>query len=306
MGVVVLGSANLDLIVEVGALPAPGRTVLGGDVLVRPGGKGANQAVAALRLGAGVVLAGATGRDEFGRVLRAGLLAHGLDLTHLREVDAPTGVALIVVDRDGENTITVAPGANGRVDAATLDRVDLDGDTVLLTQLEIPVGTCLAAAERARRAGGRVIVNAAPPPDRADARLSALLELTDVLVVNQSEALALADRPDAADWGARAADLQRLGPPTVVITLGAQGAVGAEGDDQWAVAAPTVTAIDATGAGDAFCGALAAGLAAGRPLASAVARACAAGALATTAFGAQEGLPTADELDAFLARRPRR
>jgi ribokinase len=174
---------------------------------------------------------------------------------------------------------------------------------VLLTQLEIPLETCVAAAQRSRDAGGRVVVNTAPLPNAADPRLGELLRLADVLVANETEALALAgakpDAPGAEGWPALASGLRRLGAPTAIVTLGAAGAVVADDSGAYSVPSVAVAAVDATGAGDAFCGALAAALDAQLPMRQAVQRACAAGALATTAVGAQEALPTGAQLDEF-------
>lgn len=288
MTVVVVGSCNLDLIVEVGRLPRPGETVLGGDLARRPGGKGANQAVAARRLGAETAFVGAVGDDDFGTALRRALAAEGIDLAGLATVPGASGVALIVVDAQAENVITVAPGANRHVTAEGLSWTPA---SVLLLQLEIPLATCVAATTAARAAGARVIVNAAPLPDPADPQLRRLLELTDVLVVNEGEATGLGSvRPER---------LRELGPPSVVVTLGESGAEVAEGRASYAVPGNPVDAIDTTGAGDAFCGALAAALAEGRSLVDAVRWGCAAGALATTAVGAQAAMPTLAQFDAL-------
>ena len=306
MSVVVVGSCNLDLIVEVEQLPAPGQTVLGGDVAIRPGGKGANQAVAARRLGADVAFVGAVGGDQFGATLRQALRDEGVDLDGMVVVEGPSGVALIVVDRQAENVITVAPGANYRLTGEHLRglRLRLTTDSVLLLQLEIPISTCVAAASVAREAGARVIVNAAPLADATDPDLTRLLELTDLLIVNEGEALSLhpGARPGDIDgWRALAATLSLAGPPAAIITLGESGAVAAEHGVTFAVAGTPVRAIDTTGAGDTFCGALAAALADGRALDDAVRRGCASGALATTAVGAQAAMPTVGELDNLLS-----
>lgn len=298
MSVVVVGSCNLDLVVEVGHLPTPGETVLGRDVQRRPGGKGANQAVAARRLGAETVFVGAVGDDDFGAELRDTLRAEHLDLSHLTVVPGASGVALIVVDPQAENSITVAPGANRHVTAEAITWMPA---SILLLQLEIPLAAAVSAAAGAHAAGVRVVVNAAPLPDPDDAQLRRLLGLADVLVVNETEATSLA-APGRAGWPALAADLRRLGPDSVIVTLGAAGAVVADGTaPPVAVAGTPVDAVDSTGAGDAFCGALAASLDAGYPLAEAVRRGCAAGALATTAIGARAAMPTVKQLDRLLA-----
>jgi ribokinase len=306
---VVVGSCNLDLIVRVPQLPLPGETVLGGDVVARPGGKGANQAVAARRLGADTVFLGAVGNDEFGQTLRGALAREELDLRHLAVVDGPTGVALVVVDPAASNQITVAQGANRHLrddHLAVLERLLTPG-SVLLMQLEIPLRACLTAARAARDAGATVVLNAAPVPGRADHDIDRLLAATDVLVVNESEARSLAAAPapasaDADRWLAVAGELSRSGPPAAIVTLGSSGAVASDQGASFHIPAYRVDPIDTTGAGDAFCGALTSALVEKRPLADAVRRGCAAGALATTALGAQSGMPTRAELDAFQAR----
>ncbi|WNM38888.1 ribokinase [Micromonospora halotolerans] len=304
--VVVVGSANLDLGVAVPHLPAPGETVLGDDVAARPGGKGSNQAVAARRLGADTLFFAAVGDDRFGADVRAALTAEGLPPDHLTTVaGVATGVALIVVDTAGENSIVVAPGANARLtgDALAALPATLGPDAVLVLQLEIPLATCLAAARHARDAGARVVLNAAPLPDLVPPTMATLLRHVDVLVVNEGEALRLAGVP-ATDWAALAAGLRTHGPAACVITLGERGAVHADAAGVTAHPAFPVDAVDTTGAGDSFVGALAASLADGQSLAEAVHRGCAAGALATTRMGAQSALPTRADLDRFRATHP--
>jgi ribokinase len=310
--VVVVGSVNLDLTVAVSHLPGAGETVLGSDVSFHAGGKGGNQAVAAHRLGADTVLFAAVGADKFGTDLRSALHAEGLDLASLRTIDgAATGIAMIVVESSGENTIVVAPGANSLFDggplAAQLPPVLAPG-AVLLLQLEIPIGTNLAAARLARAAGATVLLNAAPLPKPIDPGLTELLSLVDVLVVNEGEALRLSDGqrerpPDATGWAPVAAGLRAHGPAVCVITLGPAGALAAAPQGTVSQPAFAVDAVDSTGAGDAFCGAVAVALAQGRPLAEALRRSCAVGALATARMGAQAALPSADALERFLDRQ---
>jgi ribokinase len=304
--VVVVGSCNLDLIVRVPRLPLAGETVLGGDMISRPGGKGANQAVAARRLGKGTTFMGAVGNDRFAQTVRDALAAAGLDLAHLVTVDGPTGVAVIVVDGTGANQITVAPGANRELTPAHVRGLDryLTASAVLLLQLEIPLPTCVAAASLARESGGRVVLNAAPILP-IDTQLRRLLSLADVLIVNEREAQALLPdaHPTTVDaWPGVVAQLRAFGPSTAIVTLGADGAAVADATETFLAPSPRVHAVDTTGAGDAFCGGLAAALADSLSLSEAVRRACAAGALATTAMGAQSALPTAAQLDDLLAR----
>ncbi|MFI7430815.1 ribokinase [Micromonospora sp. NPDC049836] len=304
--VVVVGSANLDLGVAVPHLPAPGETVLGEDIAARPGGKGCNQAVAARRLGAATLFFAAVGDDRFGADVRAAITAEGLPPEHLTTVaGTATGVALIVVDAAGENTVVVAPGANARLtdDALAALPATLGPDVVLVLQLEIPLATCLAAARHAREAGARVVLNAAPLPDPVPPAMATLLRHVDVLVVNEGEALRLAGAP-TTDWAVLAVALRALGPAACVITLGERGAIHADATGATDHPAFPVDAVDTTGAGDSFVGALAAALADGRSLAEAVRRGCAAGALATTRMGAQSALPTSAELDRFRAAHP--
>jgi ribokinase len=283
--VAVVGSINLDLVVAVQRHPAPGETVIGGDRRELPGGKGANQAVAAARLGARVSMVGRVGADEAGRRLRANLEAEGVDAAHVREHgQAPTGVALIAVDAEGENTIVVSPGANARVgerDVAGAREV-LAAAKVTLVQHEVPPEAVRAAIAAA---GGTVVLN--PAPARA------LDGAVDVLAPNRGELEALAGR--GGDPEALARGLQ--GARAVVVTLGADGALVVEGDRAERVAAPAVRAVDTTGAGDAFCGALAQALAEGAALVEAARWAVRAAAVSVTREGAQGGLPRRGEVE---------
>ncbi|MEU3464068.1 ribokinase [Streptomyces sp. NPDC006733] len=306
---VVVGSLNMDLSVTVPRLPRPGETVSGADVVRGPGGKGGNQAVAAARLGARVRMVGLLGDDAHGGELRAALVAEGIDDRAVGTLpDTPSGLALIVVRHDGENTITLSPGANDRLDESALRTLTAGtvahrADTVLL-QLEVPLPTVLAAARAARAAGALTVLNAAPLP-APDPLLYELLREVDVLIVNETEAAGLLGRPGGGSWTARAEQLRRLGPGTVVVTLGAAGAVAAGAGSPLTEPGFPVHAVDAVGAGDAFCAQLALALGQKRPLADAVRGACAAGAVAATRPGAQRALPTRAEVDALLARDPR-
>lgn len=300
--IAVVGSVNLDLVVEADRLPAPGETVLGSDVAYRPGGKGANQAVAARRFGAATHLFAAVGDDDFGTRLRAGLGAHGVDVEAVRVVAGrPSGVALIVVDPSGQNTITVAAGANAGLGADELDGFDdvLGRAAAVVLQLEIPLDTALAAARRAVAAGVPVTLNASPLPGGDAPQVRELLGLADVLVVNETEAAAL--DPRAGSWEQRGRNLLEHGPRVVVITLGAAGAVAVTAEEAVVQPAFAVDVVDATGAGDTFCAVLAVGLAEGASLADAVRDACAAGALAATRIGPQDGAPSAAEVRELVA-----
>jgi ribokinase len=305
--VVVVGSCNLDFIVEVPALPVRGQTVLGGDVVSRPGGKGANQAVAAKRLGADTTFVGAIGDDQFGATVRAALQAEAIELSQLVVANSPTGVALIVIEDGGANQITVSPGANRHLGLEHLRALDqyLTPGSVLLLQLEISLATSVAAARIARDAGASVLLNAAPMTGPPASDLEDLLALTDVLIVNEGEALALGSSSAPTDihgWLAFATDRTTSGLPAVIVTLGAVGAVAAEQGTAFFVAAHPVDAVDTTGAGDAFCGAVAGALADKKSLRDAVERGCAAGSLATTAVGAQAALPRSGDIARLKAR----
>ncbi|MFG6197619.1 ribokinase [Nonomuraea sp. JJY05] len=300
LDVVVVGSANADLVVQVERhpAPAPGETVLGSDLAVHPGGKGANQAVAAARLGARVALLGRVGADGHGRLLRESLERDGVDLGHLHDTPAASGIAMIAVGPQGDNSIIVAPGANARLtegdvlNAAPL----LRSAPVVSLQMEIPLPAVLAAARLARRA----VLNlspAVPVPDE-------LLALCDPLVVNEHEATLLLGAPreprkprEPREPDRQAKELLALGPRSVVITLGAEGAVVAEDGAVHTVPSPSVAAVDTTGAGDAFTGALAWRLAAGEPLVEAAAFAARVGAAAVRRAGAQDSYPTMAEVE---------
>ncbi len=285
--VCVVGSVNMDLTFDVDALPRPGETVLASSLTSAPGGKGANQAVAAARAGAHVQLVGALGDDAAAARLRAHLRANGVGLDGTVAVSGPSGTAVIVVDAGAENAIVVAPGANGRLTlAATGAREAIAGCDVLLTQLEIPVPTAVAAAREARSTGAVVIVNASPA-GQDQSRLAELAAATDVVIANEAE---------AEDWPWR--------PAHLVITLGARGARYVGEDGEFAIPAPAVTAVDTTGAGDVFAGVLAAswprGPGAPDERLAALRRACAAGALAAMVPGAGDCAPRADAIDAAL------
>jgi ribokinase len=298
--IVVAGSINVDLVVRVPHHAAPGETVLGSDYQRHPGGKGANQAVAAARLGVPVRMVGRVGRDAFGDDMRASLQADGVDVSQVRAVDAPTGVAFIQVDAAGQNVIVVSPGANARLrpgDAGSISFNDVD---VLLLQLEVPLETVKAAARAARVAGVLVVLNAAP------ARELSADDLRDVslLVVNEHEAAGLLGRDPAAVTGdpVAAARALRSLVPLVVVTLGGDGAAWADEEGGGTQPAFSVDVVDTTAAGDAFVGAIAGRLVQGDGLGGAVRYACAAGAVAATRPGAQPSLPTAGEVATLLAR----
>lgn len=294
--IVVFGSVNLDLVARVERLPRPGETLAGNAFAMLPGGKGANQALAARRAGADVRLVATVGEDAFAAPALAQLEADGVDLGALRRVATPTGVALINVDAQGENAITVIAGANGCAQAQAIADELLHGGTTLLLQLEVPLDEVIAAAARARAHGARTMLNAAPIQALPDALLATL----DVLVVNEHEAAALAATlgMPAAPGDFADAFHRRSGCATVV-TLGGEGALAVADGRQLAVPAPTVKVVDTTGAGDAFCGALAGALDRGAAWPRALAEGVAGGALACTAPGAQPALPRATAIAAL-------
>jgi ribokinase len=289
-GVLVVGSVNADLVVTVARRPGAGETVLGSDLATFPGGKGANQAVAAARLGARVALAGRVGTDSFGPFLREGLDREGVDTRHLQAVPGPSGVALITVDPAGDNSIIVAPGANARLDAAGVAAAlaGPGGPAVVSAQLEVPLEAVLEAARLAAGAGARFILNLSPPRQVP----ASLLAAAGPLVVNEHEAAFLLGGGDPLPPPRQAAALLALGPQSVVITLGAAGAYAAGARGGTLVPSPAATVADTTGAGDAFTGALAWRLAQGDALAAAAAFAARVGAAAVTARGAQGSYPT--------------
>lgn len=292
--VTVLGSLNMDISVTVPRLPAPGATVLGSAAQFTPGGKGANQAVAAARLGADVRLAGCVGDDEFGRQLLAGLRAEGIDARAVRTVaTAPTGVALITVDEAGENMITVAPGANRQAGAREAAAATAGPGDILVVSAEIPaetIGRALAAAPHARQPP-QTLLNLAPVP--ANARALIAQSRLNWLVVNESEAAALLGRTVSGlrDAERAAADLTGPGCQNAVVTAAAAGAAWAGSGGRAAIKGFTVEPRDTVGAGDAFVGALAVALAAGLPAAGAVTAAAAAAAASVTKSGAQAAMP---------------
>ncbi len=296
--VAVVGSANLDIVVGVPRHPRLGETVIGGDHAQVPGGKGANQAVAAARLGAPTAFVGRVGTDDPGQALTRALTADGVDVTALgADPDAPSGIALIVVAEDGENTIVVSPGANSRLEPRHVEAagVVLAEATALLVQLEVPLDTVAAAVAAAR---GTVVLNPAPAADLP----AEVLARTDVLVPNRSELALLAgveQEPTATEEVVALA--RRIeGPRAIVVTLGADGSLVVEGETVTPIPARSVDAVDATAAGDAFCAALTVRLVAGASLTDAAAYANTAAALATTRHGAQPSLPTRDEVVAAL------
>lgn len=303
--IVVVGSANTDFVIASKRLPAPGETVTGGRFLTVPGGKGANQAVAAVRLGADVTFVARMGADAVGDAAIAGYEREGIRVDHIvRDAERPTGVALILVDERGGNLISVAPGANGALSPEDIERAAdrIRSADVLLLQLEVPLPAVARAAELAADAGVPVILDPAPAPD--EALRDELLKRVSYLTPNEAEAarmtgLAVDDEASAREAAGR---LRRGGAKYVLVTRGAAGVVVAGPEGVYAVRGLEVASVDSTAAGDAFNAALGCGLAGGKPLAEAVRDGCLAGAVAATRAGAQTSLPTREELEAFALR----
>ncbi len=300
--VIVVGSVNVDLVVTTEWLPGPGETVIGGRFARHNGGKGGNQAVAAARLGATTVFVGAVGGDDFGRAAREALEAEGVDVSELLSLERePTGVALILVDETGENSIAVAGGANAALTSvqvrAAFKRLKPTPEDVVLVGHEIRTGATHEALRLGRLAGATTILNPAP----ATGLEGPTLALADVLTPNDGELSVL-----AGSEGSPSARAKRLlGPDpvsrAVLVTLGASGALLVAGRRARAIHSPRVEAIDTVGAGDTLNGALAAAMADGLDLATAARRAVVAASLAVTRAGAREGMPTAEELERALA-----
>jgi len=292
--VVVVGSINVDLVVTADHLPRTGETVLGGRYVRHFGGKGANQAVAAARAGASVIMVGAVGSDRFGDESVEALASEGVDVSRVRRVDQPTGVALIAVAADGENQIVVAPGANATVSAQHAALAGLSGGGgVVLTCLEIPMAAVVAAVSTAVRLGMVPIVNPAP----ARQLPAELLAHGPILTPNEAELLATT----GADAIEEALDaLARAGARAVVVTRGASGALLADGPRRSAFPAHAVQIVDSTGAGDTFSGVLAAWLADGWPLPDATAAATVAAGLSVSRQGARGGMPDRSAIEAAL------
>lgn len=300
--IVVVGSLNADLTIYCERLPQPGETIHGSDFGVFPGGKSANQAVAAGRLGADVALLGAVGDDPNGQMLRDSAIAAGVDTSGLQTVAEPTGVAVISVDSHGENSIIISAGANGGLSPADLPADAFADAGIVCLCLEVPMETVLAAARAGRGAGATVLLNLSPYGPVPEE----LLELTDVLLVNAHEASDLLDVDPRDDWDAARMLFQDRGIPRVLVTLGGDGSMvldstAAEGSRVIAVAPMQVTPVDTTGAGDAFTGAAAFRLSAGTTLVEAAQFASVAAALATRRKGAQASYPDAAQVAAVLA-----
>lgn len=302
--VVVVGSLNLDLVTTADRRPNAGETLVGRSFATFVGGKGLNQAIAAARLGAHTSMVGRVGQDAFGQRLRRALAADAIDDAFVQDdADASTGTATIIVDAQGDNSIIVVAGANGRLSLADVEQAAdaIRAADVLVMQLEVPLPTVQRAAEIARAAGVRVLLNPAPAQPLPDD----LLRLVDVLVPNESETALLTGQAvsDNASAARAAQALLQRGVGAVVLTLGPRGALLATAAQTERIPGYRVQVVDTTAAGDAFCGALAVQLASGQPLPAAARFANAAGALATTVLGAEPAMPRAEAVRAFVAQQ---
>ncbi len=297
---VVFGSINVDLVFRVPRLPGPGETVLGPGYATIPGGKGANQAVAAALDGARVAMIGRVGRDAFAGLALDSLARAGVDIRGVAHDDAPTGCAVIAVDNAGENQIVVASGANARVAADQASDAMLGPDTTLVLQMECPAGENAALIGRARRRGARIVLNLAP----ASMLPGGVLRAVDILVVNRGEAAWLAREHGVCGGDERVMAVAlalHLGV-TVILTMGAEGALAAGSGAVWEIGALPVVPVDTTGAGDAFVGVLAASLDRGESIEDALHRAAVAAGLACETLGAQGSLAGSEAIDRALPR----
>jgi ribokinase len=299
--VFVAGSINMDVVATADRHPRIGETVFGQAVLYFPGGKGANQAVAAAKLGAPTTLIGRLGRDAFGKELRTFLAAQGIDLSLVRETSAARSGTAVITTANADNTIVVIPGANALVDAADVASVVFDKGDVAVSQFEIPLPTIIAFFERARAAGATTMLNPAPAIEFD----TGLLDLVDVLVLNETELGFLArtelgDSDDHARFTEAARSLRVARDKVICVTLGKRGVLALVDGEPLIVAGRAVTAVDTTGAGDCFVGALATRLAAGKSFPVALAYANAAASISVQRMGAAPSMPTAVEVEAII------
>jgi ribokinase len=300
--ILVVGSMNADLVVRSPRFPKPGETISGEDLQIIPGGKGANQAVAAARQGASVSMVGRVGNDSFGPELIKNLKQNNVDTDHVQtDSQAATGTATIIVDANGQNSIVLSPGGNGRVSPADVEAVSFSGHKLLLLQLEIPIETVLAAAQRAKQSGLRVVLNPAPARPLPEELISS----SDFIVPNEPELSMLTDQTvnDIESAEKAAKSLLERGVQNVIVTLGANGALIVNKQITKHVPSFEVEVVDTTAAGDAFIGGFASALLQNKSLEEAVRYGCACGALAATKFGAQPSLPTKEEVERFISLR---
>ena len=300
--IIVVGSMNVDLVVRAPRFPQPGETISGEDLQIIPGGKGANQAVAAARQGSSVAMLGRVGNDSFGPSLISNLKQNGVDTSHVKtDAESATGDAIIIVDANGQNSIVLSPGGNGRVSPADVRSVSFSDHKLLLLQLEIPIETVLTATQGAKESGLRVLLNPAPARSLPDE----LISLPDFIVPNEIELSLMTGQPvnEISSAESAAKILLERGAQNVIVTLGANGALIANKEMTKHIPAYNVETVDTTAAGDAFIGGFASALLQNKSLEEAVRYGCACGALAATKFGAQPSLPTKDEVERFMSLR---
>ena len=296
--ILVVGSLNADLVVRTPRFPQPGETISGEDLQVIPGGKGANQAVAAARLGASVSMLGRVGGDNFGDFLLDNLKSNNVDSQLVQRDESSTGTAIIIVDENGQNSIVLSAGANGKVSLSDVEHASFSTFSLLLLQLEIPTPTVLSAAKLAKENGVQVILNPAPAKELQDE----LISRADFIIPNETE-LSLLTNMEADDVPSvekAAKKLLERGAQNVIVTLGSNGALIVTQDLIEHIQPFKVAVTDTTAAGDAFIGGFATALLQNKSLEKAVRYGCAAGALATTKFGAQPSLPTKEEVEKFV------
>ena len=294
--ILVIGSLNADLVVRSPRFPQPGETISGSDLLTIPGGKGANQAVAAARQNVNVALVGRVGKDNFAPFLIENLNSNHVNALHVAQDNVATGTAIIVVDENGQNSIVLSPGANGKVDSHDVDSAP--DAKILLLQFEIPMDSVLYAAKRYKAKGTTVILNPAPARHIPDELLAAV----DILVPNESELSLLTNMhvTDVKSAELAAKEILKHGVKTVIVTLGSKGALVVTSSQVTQVDTYKVNVVDTTAAGDAFIGGFASAILSKKSLEESVRYGCACGALATTKLGAQPSLPTKEEVEKFI------
>lgn len=296
--ILVVGSLNADLVVRTSRFPKPGETISGEDLQVIPGGKGANQAVAAARLGSSVQMLGSVGRDNFGDFILNNLKSNHVDSQLVRRDDSSTGAAIIVVDANGQNSIVLSAGANSKVSSSDVEHASFPNFNLLLIQLEIPIPTALSAARLAKQNGVQVILNPAPAKELPEE----LISLTNFLVPNETELHLLTGMEvhniSSAEHAAKL--LLERGVQNVIVTLGSNGALIVTKELTKHIPSFKVNVVDTTAAGDAFIGGFATALLQEKSLEESVKYGCACGALATTKLGAQPSLPRKEEVERFI------
>lgn len=296
--ILVTGAINTDLVATMNSAPGPGETITGTSFAIHGGGKGANQAVSAARSGGAVAMLGAVGADDFGKARISDLQGEGINISWIQHIATyPTGVALIFVEEKGENRIVFVPGATSRIEANfCLNALTDVHPSFLLATNELPFQSLRELFEHARRQGVQIVLNATPDPEVA----RDLLHLIDIVILNSGEALRINGRSGDLDPVQAIADLRCLGPTTVILTLGAAGAVGNDGDQIFAHRPAEVEVIDTTGAGDTFCGAFIAALANGDSITGASRYGVRASSLSVTRAGAQSSIPTQKQVENFF------